>query len=49
LVDILFNRRGTNENKFSSRHIHIVNRLVDEITIITDKIKILSIITLFFS
>jgi len=49
LVDILFNRRGTNENKFNSRHTHIVNKLVDEIIIITDKIKVLSFVTLFLS
>ena len=48
-MDILFNRSGTNENKFSSRHIHIINKLVGEIIIITDKIKILNIMTLFAS
>jgi len=47
LVDILFNRSGTNENKFNSRHTHIINKLVDEMTIITDKIKIPNIMTLF--
>jgi len=47
LVDILFNKSGTNKNRFNSRHIHVMNKLVDEIVITPDKIKVLNTMTLF--
>jgi len=36
---------GVNENRFSSKDIHIINGLPDEIIIIVDDIKILYVMT----
>lgn len=43
---VLFNNKGMNENIFNSKDIHIMNVLVDEITIIVDNNKIENIIKL---